>query len=521
MARVVPTLLVVAALLLAGCVARPQAGDPPGATTGGNGPPAFGDPFAGWPSPRRDRPVEPPTPPEGVDVHVHVDGTRVLAQLPTRFLATSIADWSPQLFDPTPDPTWVAYLAAMQPAYLRFPAGHSGQDYHWDPTNTVKKAPEGSRWVLSADRLEAFLDLCDAVGAKPLIEVNLKRGTPAMAADMAEWNLANGRRIEWWQLGNEPDYKATSWNRTPESHARDSERFAAAIAEVDPRARFAGPEVMTPAAVTGIRGRADWMTPFLERNGDTVDAVTWHYYPLDSEQTRNSSSATLTRAHLLQERVTDWPPAGLSYVDDAGAYTRVLRDRHAPEAELWVTELGPDSGIKAGKGVGTTHAGALWASDVVGRFARQGFTGIFQFLFSANPGHGLALIDMPSEDVRPMYYAYWLHARHAAGAAVLNATASGDPKVAAHAYRAPDGSVKLLIVNRNDAPVTVGLTSSVRSLPAIATAWWLGASAPDATDTAVNGVRFAEGPVAVDGVPAPLPGGALTLPGATAVWLAL
>ena len=455
------------------------------------------------PEPAEAEPPEPDPPEPPATVRVVVNATRgphggSPARIDRDFYGVNIADWSPADYQPRPDPEFLAYLKALEPGVLRWPAGHTSQALVWE------RAPEAAeaKHVLTRAHVEAFLQLAREAGAKPLIAVNLKTGTPEAAADLVRYvNVEKKHGVTWWQVGNEPDHR-DGLTRDPQHYAERYLLFAKAMREVDPAIRLVGAEIMTGAHVMGCNGAADWMTPILQQAGHEMDAISWHYYPLDSNQPREGSSAYPTRQNLFRETAPDWCPSRLSFADDVFPRLRAVRDAHAPGAQIWVTEIAEDSGAGGKEGLVGTTAAFLWTADVLGRFAANGPDAVVKFVFKSGSSHRFTLLDAEA-DPRPAYVAYWLYARHF-GTSVVEAASNRTEDVAAHAALREDGALTVVLVNKERRAHSVDLDVSGHRLGRAHGFVANGSSYEDGTVT-VNGVLLDAANVAGPGALAPTP----------------
>jgi hypothetical protein len=103
--------------------------------------------------------------------------------------------------------------------------------------------------------------------------------------------------------------------------------------------------------------------------------------------------------------------------------------------------------------------GALWAADLLGRYAEQGTTANFRFNFKGKAEHYYALVDVQNNP-RPEYYTYWLYAQLMGEKYV--SVAQGNPndisQLAAHAaVRSQDGALTVVLVNKTTSPKRVSL----------------------------------------------------------------
>lgn len=370
----------------------------------------------------------------------------------------NIDDKNPEGYSTTLDSNFVNFLKALKPALLRWPTGHNGQQYQFSTDGSSVNGFMG----LTPTFIDQFMQLCNAVGAKPMLAVNLA-GTTAKAQELVTYvNKTKSYNVTWWQLGNEPDLNGWTDDSNPTTYAAKCQSFMSAIKSVDSSAKFAGVEVMTGADIMGTysSNNPDWATPILTALKSTpVDAIAWHYYPMDSSQTNPNSSAVPTVAHVLQETATDWPPAGMDFATTVMPKLRQLRDTYAPSAQIWIDEIAEDSGKANGEGTGDLVVGALWAADIIGRYAEQGATGMFKFIFKGGEEHFYTLIDSNNAP-RPEYYPYWMYAQQW-GDSVVQATSDNITQVAAHAsIRTSDKSLRIMVVNKTTTAQNVRLKLS-------------------------------------------------------------
>ena len=408
-----------------------------------------------------------------------------------KLYSMNIDDQVPADYLPTLNANFVAYLKALRPALLRWPPGYYSQTYQFTTTGSGPGA-------MTPALIDAFMGLCTAVGAKPLMGVNIGTGT---AANAAQWvQFVNGTRkygVTWWQIGNEPNLGSTSTSVTTAftNYPSTYLTYRNAMLAVDPTVKFVGLESYQGMAIYRDnidRGEADFFTPFLAQVGDQVDAVAWHYYQLYSgDATANTSgSSALNITNLFQESASDWPPAGLTFADDIIPYMRTKMASVVPKAQIWIDEFAEDSGNQlAGRGVADTVAGALWAADVTGRYADQGTDGIFHFIFKAagtsSLQFGYTLLD-PNNDPRPEYYAFWLMSNHYGDQMVKTATSSITTVASHAALSSADGSLHVMLVNKSTTAQAVHLNLADYR-PVRASQYVLSGPSMAATSVAING----------------------------------
>jgi alpha-N-arabinofuranosidase len=191
-------------------------------------------------------------------------------------------------------------VAALRPAFLRWPGGNVAQDYHWawgvGPRDrrpvwanlSWKNEPEPGDFGT-----DEFIRFSRRVGAEPAITVNVEgRGaTPEEAAAWVEYcnapatsrygalRAANGHPqpygVKYWEIGNEIWGNWVRGHSDAETYARNYQRYVRAMRAVDSTIRFiaVGDNDMT------------WNRTVLRRAGALIDYLAiHHYYGHDSTQ---------------------------------------------------------------------------------------------------------------------------------------------------------------------------------------------------------------------------------------------
>jgi len=393
-------------------------------------------------------------------------------KLTNNLYSMGIDDRTRSDYFPTLDANFVAYLKGLHPAYLRFPAGHNGQNYVW---NAKGKDDYG---VMTEKLMDAFVALCRATDSEPYIAVNIDKVTGSVDDAKSYITYANVTKkygVKWWQIGNEPNLGSTSTEVTPAftDYPTTYLTYRNALLSVDPTIKtvglesYQGMQILREYDKNGNlidRGEPDFFSPFLATVGNQVDAIAWHYYQLYSGDARanTGTSSAVTVSNLFQEAPSDWPPAGLTFADKIIPFMRSKMKATLPNAQIWIDEFAEDSGNQlAGRGVADTLAGALWAADITGRYADQGTDGIFHFIFKAAGSStlqfGYTLLDNNNVP-RPEYYAYWLMANHY-GDQMVKTSTSAITTVASHAaLSSKDGSLRVMLVNKSGKSQAVRLT---------------------------------------------------------------
>jgi hypothetical protein len=402
---------------------------------------------------------------------------------------------------------WIRGLAPGQAPVVRI--GGNSSDQTWWPLPGVTP-PAKVSYELTPAWLSAARALAIGAGARLILGINMAAGDPAIAAAEARALEAGiGRQhIEALEIGNEGDlYGRKPGYRQGEPSPilvrpawYDLSLFAAEFA------RFR--RALAPAPVAGPAfAWLQWMGGL----GRFVAAepglalVTFHRYPLHGCNYPPSSPLYPTIPHLL----SDYSTAGLA--QPIAGYAAIA---HAYGLGFRVDEL--NSVACAGKtGVSDTFASALWALATLFDLARAGADGVNLHTF---PGAGYELFTFRQVggrwqgSARPEYYGLQLFAQAAPpGSLMLTTTPAAGP-VKAWATRAPDGTVRVVLIN---ADLHGGQTVEIAGSGLSATATLERLLAPAASAT--RGVILTRPRFAI----APTRRYAVTLPPASAALLTL
>jgi alpha-L-arabinofuranosidase len=343
----------------------------------------------------------------------------------------------------------------------------------------------GGAWTDNMDvqnfQIDTFMAFCKQVGAIPTISVRLLGGTPEAAAELVRYtNIEKKYGVVYWSIGNEPsiytELKYANYDYTTENLNQDWRPIAQAMKAVDPTIKLMGPEIhqwnSSYATTMKDSAKRDWMTEFLKANGDLVDVVTVHRYPMYSPsrpvtvQDLRANTRAWTREveylrSLMQEILGRELPV---------AYTEVNSD----PSSIMMQKASPDS-----------FYNAIWYADVLGQMMNADVFMVNQWVLSQRGG-GLGLLN--GSEIRPTFYVYPLYKNF--GSQQVYA-ASGVDYVDIFASKRQDGALTLMVVNLTDVEQRVPLLVTGVKLTE-AEVWLL-----DATHTAENlGVQ----PFAADGV---------------------
>jgi hypothetical protein len=338
--------------------------------------------------------------------------------------------------------------------------GNTSERTRWTTQDTA--APKETFLITppTIDRLAGFVR---ALGWQLIYGLNLATGTPEQAAAEAVYVArAVGPLLLAFQIGNEPDGFGRWSDVRPKTYdvaafLSEWRRFHAAIRAAVPDAPFAGPDV---AAETG------WIAPFADAAPTGLVMLTRHYYA-DGP----ASNPAVTLGKLMRS---------------AGQIVPVLAELAAiGTAHRLPWRIAETNSIYAGgrPGVSDTLGAALWGAELMFQIATAGGVGVnfhagedkIYTPISHGRGGGLT--------ARALYYGMLMFAQ-ATGDLVPTRLDSGGVPLAAYAVRATDGTLRLVVINKDSRAVSARIEPGRRF--ANGEVWRLTGPALDAT----AGVRF-------------------------------
>ncbi|MEU7758952.1 MULTISPECIES: cellulose binding domain-containing protein [Micromonospora] len=384
-------------------------------------------------------------------VTVTVNTRAGLATVPATALGVNHAIWDSQLGSAeTSD-----LLKAAGVKMLRYPGGSYADIYHWE-THT---APGG--YVAPNTDFDTFMAGARRVGAEPMIIANYGTGTPAEAAAWVRYaNVTKGYGAKWWTVGNENygnGHYGSAWeaddhpDKSAAQYARLVVEYADAMKAVDPSIKVGAVLTMPGNWPDGITAGSDpgpWNQTVLSIAGPKIDFVDVHWYPGGSAADSLARTNHLPdAAWLLRQQIARYAGPGADRIGISFTELNVDAGRTTAPGALFLADA--YSGLLE-QGVFTVqwwnvHNGIGTVSEVAG----QTDYGDFGLLSSGNctsdgevcqpafntpfaPYHALSMMNL---FVRP-------------GDQLVRA-GTDQPLVAAHAVRRPDGSVAVLLLNKD------------------------------------------------------------------------
>ena len=342
---------------------------------------------------------------------------------------------------------------ALAPLYLRYSGTTANSVYfHDSDAPPPPRVPDGFTVILTRAAWKGAVDFAEAVDAKILTSFANSPGvrnrsgiwTPRMAAPWLAYTKAIGGEIYAAELFNEPNAPEPPRRKegnSPDDFARDFAAFRSFVGEEAPAMKIAGPG----NAVLGI----PVPVPSLDRispedyagalPAPRFDIVSYHFYPALAERCAPAASPQgISADRALSE---DW----LSRPDAALLRFKALRDRHAPDAAIWITETG--GAACGGLRWQPTFLDAFRFVDTHARLARDGADAMFTHaLISGSNG----IIDEKTLEPNASYWAAVLWKR-LVGARVLDVgPARPGLHLYAHCLRGVAGGVTLVALNIED-----------------------------------------------------------------------
>lgn len=302
-------------------------------------------------------------------------GTAATSAVPVDYLGFSCE--TAQLADPTyfaaDNRELVSLFKALTPGGILRLGGNSSEFCWWkagaadQPPELPESARRADNWMphsftaiepVAVDRLAGFLE---ATGWTAIYGLSLGTGTPERDAEEAAYVARRlGKRLLFFQVGNEPEYYRNANNRLrPQDWDFDKYlaqwmTFAKAVIARVPEARFGGPDVGSNTQwVTRSAREAPQQLP------GRILACTGHYYvtgPPDNPR------VTAERLLAPDPRVDQEVPRIVSA---------------AKETHLVYRMTEGNSCYRGGKpGVSNAFCSALWAADYLLKLASFGCAGV-------------------------------------------------------------------------------------------------------------------------------------------------
>jgi len=456
----------------------------------------------------------------GGDATLTVDAGQILRPIPRTLYGTNI-EWINDgngIWDASQNrakPEIQAAAKALNLSLIRFPGGIFADYYHWRdgigpaglrPTRDHYADDGKSRNNFGTDELMQF---ARAIGAEPMLEVNIVTGTPQEAADWVAYcnrpdnpeRARNGSRqpynVRYWEIGNEPygksdNRKIAASSLTPQEYARRYVAFATAMKAVDSSIVLVAAGGYNSGKYVAVSDN-NWNRVLLETAAPQIDFLAVHnaYAPL-------WASASKASFDDVYKAMLAFPKLVAQNLDQVADQVHTYGGANASHIQLAVTEWGPFfHALPSDPWVGHTKTlgSALFVASTMEAFLRSNQTSMANFFKLSEPAF-MGWID-PQGNPKPSYYALQMFTEHFGSRLVKvdtstprfssrvvgNVDAVGDAPVL-DAVASLDASGKHLyaiVVNRQNAAIHSRL--SIRGFhPGASRGWVLTAPSLDANN---------------------------------------
>ena len=303
----------------------------------------------------------------------------------------------------------------------------------------------GGAWTDTADmqnfQIDQLMAFSKQVGAMPTISVRMLDGKPETAAELVKYtNIKKKYGVTYWSIGNEPNIytqlKQADYDYTVENLNKDWRAIALAMKAADPTIKLMGPELSqwndSYETTPKDSAQRDWMTEFLKANGDLVDVVTVHRYPMFSP-----TNGPVT-AQQLRENTRKWTKE-VEYLHS------LIKQTLGHDLPVAITELNSDpSNAQLQEASPDSFYNAIWYADSLGQLMNADAFMVNQWVLSQRTT-GLGLLK--GDEVRPTFYVFPLYKNF--GSEQVYA-ASGITDVDIFAAKRADGTLTLMVINLSD-----------------------------------------------------------------------
>ncbi len=372
----------------------------------------------------------------------------------------------------------------LAPSILRIGGTDADRTYFCPLPEEDCPLPEGYDWMLTRSQVEAIAEFTQSVDAEIIFTLNLGDGprdqigfSPDNAKELMQFAASISPELfPYWEAGNEVNGFGVpfrghggQFDFSPEIYAQDLSLLRQVIKGINPQWFLLAPAT----AYFSVGEIPSFLPEALPLMRDSIDVVTWHYYPTQSE--RCPAPVILdpaTAEHLLEEAVAE---REAEFAEEVKGL--------AGELPVWLGESG-SAQCGGQKGVSDTMADALWFADLIGLMAEHGGEMVIRQTLS---GSDYGLIDDETLIPRPSYYVALMY-RRLFGQTFLKAVSPDRRRIRVHAgYGAEGGTVLVLINPLGEENIKVTVDSDKRTFSNAET-WTVEAIGIDATEASINGV---------------------------------
>jgi alpha-N-arabinofuranosidase len=252
-------------------------------------------------------------------------------------------------------------IAALHPAFIRWPGGNVAQDYHWQWGIGVRD--QRPVWINASWRNELepsdfgtdeFIQLARRVGAEPSITVNVE-GRGATADEAAAWveycngspaskygaiRAANGNaqpfHVKFWEIGNEIWGDWVRGHSDAATYANNLNRYVEKMKAVDPSIKI----------IASGDNNLDWNRTVLTIAGKNIDYLAVHHYYGEREMKGDIHNLSAHPLHYerfyrqMQQMIHDLAPGrDIKLAINEWNTSLPLPRQHSMESALYAARL--------------------------------------------------------------------------------------------------------------------------------------------------------------------------------------
>jgi hypothetical protein len=349
-------------------------------------------------------------------------------------------------------------LSAAGVNTLRYPGGSVSDVYHWQDNSVVP----GTTYADPNNTFDNFMKVARSTNAQPMITVNYGSGTAAEAAAWVKYaNVTKGYAAKYWEIGNEVygnGAYGSSWEydthstKNATTYATNAGQYIDAMKAADPTIKV-GVVLTTPGnwpdGLTATGDTQDWNHTVLSALGSKIDFVIVHWYPTSSSEsqmlgqpqaqiagitsTLHSLISQYSGSRQVQIMTTE---TNSGYEHDSAATALLAADSYPTWLEQGVTNVDWWDIHNGTSSVSTDQTGGTDYND-------EGF------LSNASCATGGSPCEPAAETPFPPYFGIAMAGRLLSGGGTLLGTSSSQSLVSSHAVEASNGSLNVLLVNKD------------------------------------------------------------------------
>jgi hypothetical protein len=390
---------------------------------------------------------------------LRVQTNQVLRTIDPKLFGVNVAIWDQNLASPQ----CAALIQQAGYKCFRFPGGSASDGYHW-ATNTSDS--NTWQWVTNFD---TFASMSAFTQGQCFITANYGTGTPQEAAAWVQYsNVTKGYGYKYWEVGNEC---FGFWEEDAQARAHDptiyAQRFsqyyqqmkavdptiqvgAVAVPGEDDFANYSDETATNPRTGVAHHGWTPVMLATLAKLGVHPDFLAYHRYPQSGVDCDygllTNNSGWSTDLSTLRQQLSD-------YLGSAGG-----------QVQLMCTENNSDSGPNGKQS--TSLVNGLYLADSFGSLTQSEANSyvwwdlingedtsgdVSPWLYGWRMYGDLGVVSPDFSQLYPTLFVEQLLTRFAAPGDQVVEASSDYPLLTTYATKRADGSLRVLVINKNPA----------------------------------------------------------------------